>query len=247
MKHEAVFSLIFPPKCGACRKLLDWHDALRGDAALCGECQRKWDSEALETCGHCARPVTLCECMPSVLKKVKCRSLRKLIYYRHGLREPVQNRIIYRIKETRDRRVLFFLAQALLPAVREILETNGIAPDDAVLAYVPRGRRARLMQGTDQARELARALSRLSGIPCKRLLRRCAEGEQKKLDAGERHANAMRAFGLVRAARSIPETVLLVDDIVTTGESMAACTRLLRMAGAGTVFALSIASDDHNQ
>lgn len=244
-----IRSLLFPPKCAACRSLLDWYGAKEDRIALCERCRKKWDSERLDTCGRCARIVTACECMPDALKRARCRALRKLVYYRHGTREPIQNRVIYRIKESRDRRAIGFLAVSLLPALREIVESNRAIGGEVVLTWVPRGRSARLLYGTDQARELARALSRLTRIPCTGLIkrRRGKEREQKKLDAKSRRANAEAAFGLTRAARRIPDTVILVDDIVTTGESMAACVRLLRMAGARQVMALSVAADDQNK
>jgi ComF family protein len=246
---DHIRALLFPPKCAVCRSLLDWYGAAEHGVALCERCRTKWDSERLETCGHCAKAMTECECMPDALKKSRCRVLRKLVYYRHGTREPIQNRLIYRIKETRDRRAVEFLAISLLPALRDILETSGASKEEIVLTWVPRGRSATLLYGTDQARELARALSKLTGVPCIRLIkrRRGRAREQKKLDAKSRRPNATAAFGLTRAARNIPETVILVDDIVTTGESMAACVRLLRTAGARYVTALSVATDDHNR
>lgn len=186
--------------------------------------------------------------MPDALRKSRCKTLRKLVYYRHAMREPIQNRLIYRIKETRDRRAILFLADSLLPALRELLEASGAAGGEVALTWVPRGRSARLLYGTDQARELARALSKCTGVPCRRLLkrRRTAGREQKHLDAKSRRANAAAAFGLARVRGNMPDTVILIDDIVTTGESMAACVRLLRMAGARQVMALSVATDDHN-
>lgn len=52
---ERIRALLFPPKCAACRSLLDWHGAAKYNIALCERCQKKWNSERLETCGHCAK------------------------------------------------------------------------------------------------------------------------------------------------------------------------------------------------
>lgn len=246
---DRIRALLFPPKCAACRSLLDWYSAAEASVALCERCRKKWESERLETCSRCAKEITDCACMPDALKRSRCKALRKLVYYRHGTRDPIQNRLIYRIKEIRDRRTVGFLAGALLPAVRELIEAHGLDAESTVLTYVPRSHAARLQYGTDQAHELAEELSRLTGIPCRTLLkrRRVKSTAQKKLDAKARRENAAQAFGLTHAARNISNAVLLVDDIVTTGESMAACVRLLRMAGARRVMALSVAVDDHNK
>ena len=239
-------ALLFPPRCGACGDLLDWYDAPRRGDVLCEKCLAEWKSEQLRTCERCAKVLHDCTCMPDALRKSKCRSLGKVVWYLHGRRDVVQNRLIYRIKDTRERRVVDLLARTLLPILKRMLEENSPVTDGAVLTYLPRGLGARLRTGTDQARELALALSRLSGVPCVRLLRRRVQKSrsQKQLGAKARRANASAAFGLTRAAREIPRAVILVDDIVTTGESMAACVRLLRTAGAEAVFGLTVAVDE---
>lgn len=243
-----IKALIFPPRCGACGELLDWYDAPIEHSALCATCLSKWKSEKLDTCEQCAGAVSLCRCMPNALRKSGCRALRKLTYYRHGMREPVQNRVIYRIKEARDRRTVDFLASEWMPMVENMIEESGLIRSEVILTYLPRGRGAWLRYGTDQARELALALARQSGIPCRALLKRRAwrEREQKKLDARGRYANAERAFCLTRAAKLPPRSVILIDDIVTTGASLSACVRLLRMAGVEQILALAIATDDQN-
>ncbi len=243
---DRIAALLFPRKCVACGNLLDWYDAPKHGDVLCASCLAKWKNERLRTCERCAKVLSDCICMPDALRKSKCRSLGKAVYYRQGKHDTVQNRLIYRIKDTRDKHTVDFLARALLPILERTLSENAPVTDGAVLTYLPRSMGAKLGTGTDQARELARALSRLSGVPCKKLLRRRVwKGRaQKRLGANERRANASASFRLCRAAREIPRAVILVDDIVTTGESMAACVRLLRTAGAEAVFALSVAVDE---
>jgi predicted amidophosphoribosyltransferase len=85
----------------------------------------------------------------------------------------------------------------------------------------------------------------VSGIPAKALLSRRAGGvEQKKLDAKERAKNVNSRFEVIAlAADEIKgKRIILVDDIVTTGASMAECTRTLIRAGALSVIALSVAT-----
>ena len=117
--------------------------------------------------------------------------------------------------------------------------------ENAVLTYLPRTDRARLYHGTDQACDLARALSRESGIPMRRLLRRrlMRGHEQKTLSAEARLINVRRSIREVTRGDCRGKTVVLVDDIVTTGAGMAQCTRLLRRMGAERVLCLSISID----
>ncbi|MBR7151480.1 MAG: ComF family protein [Clostridia bacterium] len=139
-----------------------------------------------------------------------------------------------------------FLAAELAVSARDLLAEQGIAAQDAVLTYIPRATAARLQYGTDQARELARALSRELSIPMLPLLeRRPGMGRpQKHLNSAERLKNAKKTYRVRDYDGCRAKTVLLVDDIVTSGATVAICARLLRRAGASHVFALAVAADE---
>ena len=246
---ERIRALLFPPKCVACGTLLDWYEAPHSRTPLCDTCLKNWESEKLETCGYCAKRVTVCECMPDALKKAGCRGFRKLTYYLHGRREPVQNRIVFRLKESRDRRTVSFLAHEWMPAVEELLASCGYAKNEIAIAWLPRSYAAKSKYGVDQSEMLAKALSRVSGIRCLKLLARRFKHtrSQKTLSMTARLQNVKDMFRLTRAANSCPRVVILVDDVITTGASTAACVRLLRRAGAKRVFCLAISSDDANR
>jgi predicted amidophosphoribosyltransferase len=66
---------------------------------------------------------------------------------------------------------------------------------------------------------------------------------QKKLTPEERLKNLQQAFAVrppMGRGEVIPETVVLVDDIYTTGSTMEACTRVLKAAGVKKVYFLTI-------
>jgi ComF family protein len=103
--------------------------------------------------------------------------------------------------------------------------------------------RSRLRQrGYDQALELAKALSRECRLPlCADRLVRCrATAAQTELDAGARQGNVRGAFAL-RAGRALPAHVALVDDVLTTGATLAECTEVLLGAGAQRVDVWTVA------
>lgn len=241
--------LLFPPKCASCSTLLEI-DA-PPDMAFCPDCQKLWESEQLETCGVCAKRVGDCACLTERMQKAKCKGFYKLVYYFPGKRMRVQNRLIYTVKQNRDRRTVDFLARELFGAVERLMKEEAIASSDLLLTYIPRGATAKLQYGTDQAKELAEALSKISGIPmCPLIRRRWGRGkQQKKLDPIARYKNAKESFLPVKKPILSPKgkTVLLIDDIVTTGASMAIGVRTLRKMGASEVYALAPASDFLNR
>ena len=103
---------------------------------------------------------------------------------------------------------------------------------------VPLHRRRRRARGFNQAEELARHL----GLEWKNVLRRTrATSSQTDLPAARRHANVRNAFSLERSHAVDGLTVLLVDDVSTTGATLNACAVALRRAGARDVRALTAA------
>ena len=244
---EQVLRLLFPPRCAACGILLPL-DASATDA-LCAKCLGEWENEARETCGICLKTVDRCTCMTIPMQRARCTALHKLIYYRGKRRDAVQNRLIFRIKDTPDRYAVRFCAERLIKPLREELALRGLSHDQCLITYLPRSAAAVAKSGTDQARELARALSRHTGISHTSLIarRRGRNRPQKQLRYAERIRNAKESYVLAENADPKGMTVFLVDDIVTSGAGMAQGVRLLRQAGAAEVICLSIAVDEINR
>jgi ComF family protein len=107
-----------------------------------------------------------------------------------------------------------------------------------VVTWAPTsGARAR-RRGYDQAELLARAVAAQMGVPCRRLLYRSHGAEQTG------HSRAERLRGpAFRARRSHSRLrVLLIDDVVTTGATLAAAREALLRAGVGTVVCAAAAA-----
>ena len=110
------------------------------------------------------------------------------------------------------------------------------------LVPVPLHSRRLAWRGYNQSRELARLLSRRRGLPIRQeALRRVRRTvPQMELDRAERAENIRGAFA------ASPQlltgcTVLLVDDIMTTGSTLEECARMMRSAGAVQVHVLVLA------
>lgn len=108
------------------------------------------------------------------------------------------------------------------------------APFD-VVSWVPTSARRRRRRGFDQAELLARSVGRRLGVPVRRLLRRTG-GPQTGRD--RRHRLDGPGFELLAF---VPGSVLLIDDVVTTGASMGAAATALRAGGADRVAGLVLA------
>jgi len=124
------------------------------------------------------------------------------------------------------------LARRMRASARGILQSA-----DAVVP-VPLHRSRERTRGFNQARELARHL----GVPVlDALVRSRATRSQADLPAARRHANVRGAFALHRRANVRGLTLVLVDDVSTTGATLNACARPLLEAGAAEVRAVTAA------
>jgi ComF family protein len=184
-------------------------------------------------CGSCGEPVPSSEC--------RCRGrcsdwdgIAVLASYGDGVRGQV-----LRAKRPAGESVAAALAGLLVAKHRETFTVWRI---DAVVP-VPMHWRRRLARGTSAADLLAAGIARRLGLPHRHLLRRRrATPMQNELPFDDRRGNVRGAF--VASRRAAGRRVLLVDDVTTTGATLAECRRALVEAGASAVYAAVVARAD---
>ncbi len=247
---QLIAKLLFPPKCGACGRLLPFRGLDRtSPAVICRECCLLWESEKLDVCGHCGEVVSACTCMTPEMKKAKCELLRKAVYYLPNESDAVQDQLIFRTKDRPRPQIAAFFAEHLERAIREIIAEHSLTDSNTVIVYIPRSRKKAHSTGTDQSAYLAKAVSLQTGVPIRRAILRKPEQnrQQKSLSTKDRIRNARESYEICEGTDLSGLNVILLDDIVTTGASMAAATRLLRRAGAEHVFCVAVAYDEANK
>lgn len=106
-----------------------------------------------------------------------------------------------------------------------------------VIAWVPISARRMRKRGYCQAKLLAREAAKMLDIPCARLLRKRRHTPPQSTLSGlaARKANVSGAFRAVGKSGIAGRSVLLIDDVITTGATLSECTRILLMAGARNV------------
>jgi ComF family protein len=142
-----------------------------------------------------------------------------------------------RLKHERDAWLAAWLADLLIAARTEI--RNELA--DAWVAPVPLHWRKRWSRGYNQADALSVSLARRLNLPLRPVLRRVVATPPLATLSRTQRSRLMRgAFRVQRSTRLRGRTVLLVDNILTTGATCGAAARALKQAGAARVVALVI-------
>ena len=116
------------------------------------------------------------------------------------------------------------------------------------MTFVPVSRLRRFSRGYDQAELLARETAKTLGLPCApTLTHRHTKRQSRMRDAAARRANVSGAFSLRPGTDVAGKRILLIDDICTTGATMAEAARVLRTAGAECVRGAVLAVTDETK
>ena len=237
---EALEELLLPAECLLCRSLLTGRDESR---LVCDVCRYRWRPVRAPWCARCGQPeplfghCRLCADWPAALVHA-----RSGVWLDAGARDAV-----HALKYGGLPRIAAELATAIPPPELPALAAAWLVP-------VPLGRKRQRQRGYNQSERLARALGRRWSRPVADLLVRTREtATQTALTPAARLANVAGAFQLrigdcglrissekVQSAIRNPQSaIVLVDDVFTTGATLAEAARALERAGARTVLAVT--------
>lgn len=230
-----LLSFVYPAKCVCCGELID-----RDEEVFCRTCYDRYENAKQEICSRCLQPRCRCTCPSFSLGKAGLRRLIKLYKYHPSESELPENRILFALKQKHLQSVFDFLSRDLSEAIFDALTPKEKAC--AILVPCPRSDRAKAKNGYDHTERLCVALSNATGIPFGFALKRTRGGKmQKKLSAEERAKNVKNRFSVVKPEDLAGKTVLLLDDLTTSGATILECRRIVKAAGAARIVPCVIA------
>jgi len=235
---DAFFGLIYPNVCQLCHA----ERATHAEGYVCRSCAAppdglRWIEEPLcRTCGtpidgEAFSPFECSECRESDHSFRSARAAARLT--------PLLQQVIHRFKYDNGSYFEPFLTGLLVEQAAPRLAS---ASWDAIVP-IPLHWSKRRLRGFNQAKSLAKALSRATGLPVRTdwLRRRLNTPTQTRLTRSQRAENVLRAFEFKGRTALQGERIVLVDDVLTTGATASACAKVLRQNGAGPVDVWTVA------
>jgi len=234
---DAFLNLFYPESCFVCSAPV----SRRQDCGLCDECWQKVLNLRIEgaRCPSCGIPLpNFADSSESLcLECVRCpppySGARSFGYYSTELRQTIHE------LKFQGRRTLVRL---LSPLLANVFFDSWQREDFDFLTNVPLHPSRRRERGFNQAELLSRALAEVVGLPERRALRRNALTQsQVGLSDAQRLENVRNVFSCARIDQVAGKRILLIDDVMTTGATVASASRTLIEAGAEKVSVLTVA------
>ncbi len=225
---QQTLDIIFPPVCALCK---------RSGSVLCSNCsQQLHNQESYARCTHCHALVTQHGlCLACRAHPLRLSGLRTYASYQGALRE-----CIHALKYDGQIR----LAQPLGALLAQTYTRHGMQAD--FLVPLPLHSVRQKQRGYNQSGLLAQVCAEHLGIPLYEhlLIRHRATASQVGLTQQQRRQNVAGAFSFLPDATTrtlFKRSIIIIDDVCTTGSTLEACAETLFAAGARNVWALVLA------
>lgn len=228
---KKLLDILYPEKCVVCHRLLRGTDGEK----MCGECRKSVRPVTEPRCIRCSKPVM-------DMEEEWCEDCRGRTFYveegyaLYPYAQPMRRAIRYLKYDGETAGAPYFADQ--------MVERYGgwvqrLSPD--VIIPVPIHKKKMRFRGFNQAACLAERIGERLEIPvdpdC--IIRTQNTKPQKGLDSKARFCNLRKGFA-VREGPGPYRTILLVDDIYTTGATLEACGKVLKEEGAKRIYFLCL-------
>jgi len=215
-----VLNVFYPPRCIFCRSVLSYDSEIN----ICGRCNEELPYARMEFLrtgeegeeNYCDRAIS--------------------VFRYTGIVKDSLIRFKFYASPSHYRTFAKLMAKRFL----EMAETG----DYDMIVSVPLHKQKEYARGYNQARLISKALSRELKLPeeSKVIKRLKNTGSQSLLDKKDRQLNIKGAFSVTDYETVSDKSIILVDDIMTTGATLEECGRVLKEAGARRVTALVVAT-----
>ena len=219
---RSVVDYALPPRCAGCG------DVIKEAGAFCPPCWNGMEWLGNDGCGRCGLPLLATEadtCGRCLAEPAKLHRIRAAVAY-----DEMPRAIALNLKYGRK----VGLARTM---ARYMAQLKGAWDNEVLLVPVPLHRWRMWNRGFNQSMLVARELGRIWRIPAPHnVLRRIKRTQALKgMSHSQRRKAVAGAFHVAERAEVAGKTVILIDDVLTSGSTAEACAKALEKAGAARV------------
>ncbi len=227
--QKTILDGLFPIRCLGCGKFDEW---------ICTNCHSTLPILTDQHCPVCKKRIT-----PNGVVCPQCHETTKksfdgvfvASYYHDKLLKKAIHYYKYRFVKDLSEPLALLLAQS-------IQNSTLVAPD--IIIPVPLHKRRYRWRGFNQTSKLAKKLDLQIPVITDILIRvRYTVPQVKMKNKNKRQENLNNAFIVKDASQVVGKNILLIDDVMTTGATLTECARVLKTAGAKTVYCLVLARE----
>ena len=227
---KQLLAFIVPERCVICGHIIIEHNNFY---PLCSKCESELNPKKMKICSICSYPL-----ISETNKCLRCRDTdfnfinnRALFTYSGKIKE-----LIYQYKFSNRKAISFYFAKLLSNILIEKYSEIIIVP-------VPGRKIVKKQKGWEHIDNICTILKKKYKLPVQNLLTRKGKKAQKTLTREKRAENLRKSIRMKQHIRKLPETLVLLDDICTTGTTLNQCAGILKEAGVKEIFSLTIAID----
>ena len=229
---ETLSSLVFPVLCEICGQALNPNPP----SGICEKCAASIKKIAAPHCHGCGRTLigqTL-RCADCQNESYSYDSVFACASYEGPMRELIH---AYKFKHRK------YLKHFFIRMAEEFIRSNIRCTHLEITLPVPIGAHRSLERGFNQSELISMAIARNLNLrhSSGNLVRTKSETAQSLLTKNDRKINVKGAFSVKRPELLKSKNLLLIDDILTTGQTASECARILKEAGASSVTVLAMA------
>jgi len=222
-----LLDLFFPKFCVGCKKEGNW---------LCENCKEDMIAVISQVCPECGRLSLKGKYCKKCQKGKYLKGIIAALYYKEG---PTKE-IIHNIKYNS----VIELAPVLGISMAEVLKNN-LVKKDALITFAPLHSKRLAQRGFNQAELLAKIIAKESKLKLINLLKKRKNTKQQvELKGNSRRKNLAGVFNFsggpatAGLANIKGKTIIIIDDVTTTGATLNECAKVLKEAGAKEVWGL---------
>jgi len=234
--HSVNF--LYPLKCQICHKYLDAYPV----EYLCEDCEHKLMKMIIKACIICGKEAPNKSESPFICKTCSAKPYPQIIFLSAGPYEGILKELIHQLKYHRKP----FIADPLCKFLIEFLCVQKI--DFCIYDYiipVPLSKTRLRERGFNQSELIATKLSRWSNIPLRTdiLCRKHHKYPQASLNRAQRLNNLAGVFKLNKKTVISDKSVILIDDVKSTGSTIYFCAEQLFKAGAKKILSITLSNN----